>query len=219
MSNKSISNQGDAYVSDQTNLNNQRNSEGDLIKTSLVIFSLIASIYLFFLNSFLTTQEGLLNFSYGMFEDDLADLVEFQFNNYCIAHFGINVNGFVLGSLLILIGILGIITIVYSESRELSLAIRTAVFQLPTGILLIISSGFSKAGTNRLIEMVEPPMYAMSAFKTAYWLEFICYILFLTSAIMLTISARRTKDKTSKNALITISVGFFIIIIAGEIDD
>ena len=214
MSNKSISNQGDASVSDQTNLNNQRNSEGDFIEISLVIFSLIASIYLFFLNSFLTTQEDLLNYAYALNENDIADLVVLQFNDYCIARFGINVNGFVLGSLLILIGILGIITILNSESRGSSLAINTAIFQLPTGVLLIISSSFSKAGANRLIEMATTPMYAMSAFKIAYWLEFICYILFLTSVIMLAISAGRNKYKNLKTALIIISVGFFIINIA-----
>ncbi len=213
MSNKFINNQGDTALSGQTNLNDHRISEGNLIKISLVIVSLVTSIYLFFFDSFLTTQTDSLNYLSAIYEDDLADLVMIQFNIYSFARFDTNVNGFVFGSLLILIGILGILAIIDSQSRGSSLAIKTAIFQLPTGILLIISASLSKTGVKRLVEL-ESPMYAMSAFQTAYWLETICYVLFLTTTIMLAISARRKKYRALETALIVISIGFFIIIIA-----
>lgn len=183
------------------------------LRLSLIICSLVAVIYLVIFDSFLITKTVGTVRIYSLSNSDFYYVILDQFNLYNFYRFSVNINGFYLGSILILIGILGSKYIKKLESSRLKLALISSVLQLPTGIILIISSSLSIIGYNRRGNVADS-VQTLKLFKIIYWLEIVCYILLLISIILLVVSVNKHQNNNLKSVLIAGSIGLSLAILA-----
>jgi len=214
MSNKGNSNLNiNSEGSTQTPFTSKRVLDTNILTVVLAILSLIASYFIFNVDSFTISSENGFTSYLATGASSLEQIVFIQFEAHSLSRISQNINGFVLSFVFIAIGILGILILVLGNMENSRLLCITAIAQIPTGIILIIAASINNTGVERLVVLNERVL-GVSSLLSAYWLYFVCYLLLFISSIMIAVHTRKKEYKHLRSSIITISVGLGIMIVA-----
>ncbi len=214
MSNKVNSNLNiNSEGSTQTPFTSNRVLDSNIFTVVLAILSLIASYFIFNVDSFTISSENGFTSYLPTGASSLEQNVFIQFGAHGLSRISQNISGFVLSFIFIAIGILGILILVLGNMENSRLLCITAIAQIPTGIMLIIAASINNTGVERITELNERVL-GVSSLLSAYWLYFVCYLLLFISSIMIAVHTRKEEYRRLRSSIITISVGLGIMLVA-----
>ena len=195
MSNKGNANQNSIAGSPiPKSIETRRVLDIEILTVVLTILSVIAGFFIFNADVFLVSKENGFEYILAAASDSLYDLVFLQYMSHGVSRVDFNIGGLILALILLIIGMVGILNLVFGNLENSRLLGIIAIVQIPIGVLMIIAVSISNKASRYILHDIDS-IQGVESLLASYWIYFVCYLLLFVSSIMLAIFTGKREYK------------------------